>query len=86
MVGRIFFYLGYPVLTNSYQILYKSLKLGHCGQVDVFGIKSTLWCFQEYLVLILPSKMKGLIASESLGESKYANCLIGNGTSVWCKH
>ena len=59
MVGRIFFYLRYPVLTTSYQILYKSLKLGHCGQVDVFGIKSTLWCFQEYFVLILPSQNEG---------------------------
>ena len=29
--------------------------------------------------------MKGLIASESLGESKYANYLIGNGASVWYK-
>ena len=30
--------------------------------------------------------MKGLRASESLAESKYVNCLIGNGASVWFKH
>ena len=31
-------------------------------------------------------KMKGLIASECLGEAKYANCLIGNGSPVWSKN
>ncbi len=41
--------------------------------------------FRNILSSFFHPKMKGLISSECLGEYKYANVLIGNGASVWCK-
>ena len=41
--------------------------------------------FKNIQSSFLHPKMKDLRASECLGESKYANCLVGNGASVWFK-